>query len=148
MKRRCPMADIKDLFQTADWKREKHVPVIEAPDKVRKGEFFPVKVTIGKEIAHPNKTEHHISWIDVYFHPEGEKFPYQIGKAEFAAHGASTQGPDTSSIYTHHEVTLSFKTDKPGTLYASSLCNIHGLWESSHALEVEEASPDLPTKRR
>jgi len=24
------MADIKDLFQAADWKKEKHVPVIDA----------------------------------------------------------------------------------------------------------------------
>ncbi len=141
------MSDLKDLFQVADWKREKHVPVIEAPDKVKKGEFFPVKVTIGKEIAHPNKTEHHISWVDVYFLPEGEKFAYQIGKAEFAAHGASANGPDTSSVYTHHEVTLSFKTDKPGTLYATSLCNIHGLWQSSQALQVVDASQNVPTKK-
>lgn len=141
------MTDFKDLFQSADWKREKHVPVIEAPEKVKKGEIFPVKVAIGKEIAHPNKTEHHIQWIDVYFQPRGEKFAYQIGKAEFSAHGASTQGPDTSSVYTHHEVTLSFKTDKPGILYASSFCNIHGLWQSAQALEVVEASPDLPAKK-
>ncbi|HVP91102.1 MAG TPA: class II SORL domain-containing protein [Terriglobales bacterium] len=141
------MTDLKDLFQVADWKREKHVPVIEAPSKVKKGEFFAVKVTIGKEIAHPNKTEHHISWIDVYFLPEGEKFAYQIAKAEFAAHGASVNGPDTSSVYTHHEVTLSFKTDKPGTLYAASLCNIHGLWQSSQAVQVEDAFP-VPSAKK
>lgn len=131
------MANIKDLFQSADWKAEKHVPVIEAPDKVKKGEFFKVTATVGKEIAHPNKTEHHISWIEVYFHPQGEKFPYQIGRAEFCAHGASVQGPDTSSVYTHHEVVLSFRTDKPGFIYASSYCNIHGLWQNSKELKIE-----------
>jgi len=141
------MPSFNDLFQSADWKREKHIPVIFAPEKVRKGEFFPVKVTVGKEIGHPNKTEHHISWIDVYFHPEGEKFVYQIGKAEFSAHGASTQGADTSTIYTHHEVILNFKTDKPGTIYASSMCNIHGLWQNSQALDIEAASPVLSPKK-
>jgi superoxide reductase len=141
------MADMKDLVQTADWKREKHVPVIEVPDTVKKGEFFQVKVTIGKEIAHPNKTEHHIAWIDVYFLPNGEKFAYQIGKAEFSSHGASTQGPDTSSVYTHHEVVLSLKTDKPGTLFAMSACNIHGLWQNSRPLEIETALPELPAKK-
>jgi len=141
------MSDLKELVQSADWKREKHVPVIEAPGKVKKGEFFQVKVTIGKEIAHPNKTEHHISWIEVYFLPNGEKFAYQIGKVDFSAHGASTQGPDTSTIYTHHEVILSFKTEKPGTLYALSLCNIHGLWQNAQALEVETASAGLPSKK-
>jgi superoxide reductase len=131
------MPDLKDLLQSADWKAEKHVPVIEAPDKVKKGEFFQVTATVGKEIAHPNKTEHHISWIEVYFHPQGEKFPYQIGRAEFCAHGASVQGPDTSSVYTHHEVVLSFKTDKSGVIYASSYCNIHGLWQNSKELKIE-----------
>jgi len=131
------MANFENLYQSADWKQEKHVPVIDAPDKVKKGEIFKVKVTLGKEVAHPNKTEHHIRWIDVYFHPEGEKFPYQIGKAEFNAHGASVEGPDTSTIYTHHEAVLSFKTDKPGTIYAASLCNIHGLWKNEKSIEVE-----------
>jgi len=131
------MNEFKELFQTADWKQEKHVPVIDAPDKVSKGEMFDVKVSIGKEIAHPNKTEHHIRWIMVYFKPDGGNFPYQIGRAEFTAHGESTEGPDTSTVYTHHAATLSFKTDKPGTIYASSYCNIHGLWQSSKEITVE-----------
>ncbi|MFP4418230.1 MAG: class II SORL domain-containing protein [Chitinivibrionales bacterium] len=131
------MASIKELFQTADWKTEKHVPVIECPDRVKKGEFFPVKVTIGKEVAHPNTTAHHIGWISVYFHPEGSKFPYQIGKAQFDSHGASVDGPDTSSVYTHHEASLSFKTDRPGTVFASAYCNIHGLWQNSKEIAVE-----------
>lgn len=131
------MAELKELFQSADWKSEKHVPVIEAPAKVKKGEFFKLMVSVGKEIAHPNKTEHHIRWIDVYFHPAGEKFPYQIGKAEFNAHGESVQGPDTSTVYTHHEASLSFKTEKAGIIYAASYCNIHGLWQSSKELSVE-----------
>lgn len=131
------MADLKDLFQSADWKTEKHVPVIEAQDLVKKGEFFKITVSVGKEIPHPNKTEHHISWIEVYFQPQGEKFPYQVARAEFAAHGASVNGPDTSTVYAHPQVTASFKTDKPGIIYASSYCNIHGLWQSSKELKVE-----------
>ena len=90
-----------------------------------------MKVTLGKEIAHPNTTNHHIRWISVYFHPDGEKFPYQIGRFEFSAHGESVQGPDTSTVYTHHEASASLKINKPGTLYTLALCNIHGLWESS-----------------
>jgi len=48
------MTEFKELFKSANWKEEKHVPVIEAPDKVKKGEFFDVKVTIGKEVAEEN----------------------------------------------------------------------------------------------
>lgn len=131
------MASIRDLVQSADWKTEKHVPVIEAPDKAKKGEMIKVTVTVGKEIAHPNKAEHHIRWIQVFFHPAGEKFPYQVGKAEFAAHGESVQGPETSTIYTHPQVQINFRTDKPGMIFATAYCNIHGLWENSKNIEVE-----------
>lgn len=34
-------------------------------------------------------------------------------------------------IYTSHEVTTSIKISEPGTIYALSLCNIHGLWEGA-----------------
>jgi superoxide reductase len=125
-----------ELFKTADWKVEKHVPAIDCPDQVKYGELFTIKVTIGKEIAHPNTTAHHIRWIDILFQPDGEKFPYQIGHFEFCSHGESADGPDTSSVYTHHEVTLSMKTSKPGTLYATTLCNIHGLWEAEKMITV------------
>jgi len=130
------MADFKDLWQSADWKLEKHVPVIEVPDKPKKGESFKVAVSVGKEIPHPNTTEHHIRWIEVYFLAEGEKFPCQIGKFEFTAHGESAQGPNTSTIYTQPEVICSFKTEKSGAIFASSYCNIHGLWKNSQEIKV------------
>ncbi len=131
------MAEFKNLFQSADWRQEKHVPVIEFPEKVKKGELFKVTVGVGKEVSHPNTTAHHIRWIEVYFQPQGEKFPCQIGRFEFTAHGESTQGADTSSVYTHHEGSLSFKTDKPGVIFASSYCNIHGLWQNAKELRLE-----------
>lgn len=131
------MAELKDLFQSADWKKEKHAPVIDAPASLKKGIFTKITVTIGKEIAHPNTTEHHIRWVEVYFLPDGEKFPYQIARAEFVAHGESIQGPNTSTVFTHPEAVISFKTDKAGTILASSYCNIHGLWQSSKPLELE-----------
>ena len=128
---------IGSIIQEADWKKEKHVPVIDCPDEVLKDEMFDVKVGLGKEIAHPNTTEHHIRWIDLYFHPAGEKFPYQIGHYEFNSHGESVEGPDMSTVYTHHGVTTSFKTSKSGTILAVALCNVHGLWQSSKQIKVE-----------
>lgn len=130
------MPELKDVLQSADWKLEKHVPVIEAPDKLNKGEFSKITVSVGKQIPHPNTTEHHIRWITLYFLPEGEKFPYELARVEFNAHGESTQGPNTSTVFTHPEVTVSFKTDKPGTLLSSSYCNIHGLWQSAKEVKI------------
>ncbi len=100
------------------------MPVIECPDQVKAGEPFEVKVGLGKEIAHPNTVEHHISWVALYFHPEETKFTCDRGRFEFNAHGEG-------AAYTHHAVTTSLKINKPGALHALALCNIHGLWESS-----------------
>lgn len=134
---RVIMTELKDLFQSADWKKEKHVPVIESSGLAKKGEFFKVTLTVGKEIAHPNTTAHHIRWIELYFLPDGEKFPYQIGKFEFTSHGESTQGADTSTVFTHPEVIAALKSDKSGTIMASSYCNIHGLWQNSKRIEIK-----------
>jgi len=131
------MISAKDMLQTADWKAEKHVPLIEAPEKTKKTDLVSVTVSVGKEIPHPNTTEHHISWIALYFLPKGEKFTYLLGRAELNCHGASVQGPNTSTIYTQAAVTLNFKSEKSGSLIAISHCNIHGLWESSREIIVE-----------
>jgi len=112
------------------------VPVIEAPDQVKAAELFEVKASLGKEITHPNTTEHHISWIPLFFHREGEKFTYHVGQFEFSAHGESVAGPNQGPVYTHHEVSTSLKVSKPGTLHALALCNIHGLWESGKEVGV------------
>ncbi len=131
------MTTFGERIQQADWKKEKHVPVIECPDQVKAGEVFEVKVGLGKEVAHPNTTEHHFRWVTLYFHPEGEKFGHQVGHFEFSAHGESTAGPNEGPVYTHHQVTAAIKIDRPGTLHALALCNIHGLWESSREIDID-----------
>jgi superoxide reductase len=130
------MGKVAELYQSADWKSEKHIPVIECPDSVKAGEMFQVRVSVGKEIAHPNTTEHHIRWIQIFFKPEGEKFAVQVGNFEFTAHGESTEGANAGTVYTNHAVTAEMSTKKPGVLYATSYCNIHGLWESSREIKV------------
>lgn len=125
-----------ELYQSADWKTEKHVPVIEAPKEVKSGEIFDVKVSLGKEVAHPNTTEHHIRWIQLFFQPEDDKFSYQVGNFEFTAHGEAAKGANEGPVYTHHSVVASMKIEKSGTLFATSLCNIHGLWESSQEIKA------------
>jgi superoxide reductase len=65
-------------------------------------------------------------------------FAYEIGSNEFGAHGASVDGPNTSSVYTNHKVVTEFKTDVPGTLYATAYCSIHGPWESSKTIAIAE----------
>ncbi len=121
---------IGNLYQSGDWKGEKHVPVIHAPEVVKAGEVVKVKVLVGEEIAHPNTFEHYIAWIKVYFKPEDGKFPVELATFNFAAHGEG-------ELLTEPFGKLKFKASKPGTIIATSYCNIHGLWENSAELKVE-----------
>jgi superoxide reductase len=130
------MTQLNEQFKTADWKSEKHVPVIDCEDTVPSGEMFQVQVTLGKEVDHPNTTEHHIRWIQLYFLPEGGKAPFELGKFEFSAHGESPQGANEGPVYTHHCAATMMKTNAGGTLMAAAYCNIHGLWESSKEIKV------------
>lgn len=131
------MTSIGETYQSDDWKKEKHIPVIDCPDTVKADEIFEVKASIGKEVAHPNTTDHHIQWIDLFFKPDDSKFTYQVGLFTFNAHGASTDGADEGPVYTHHAITAAMKVTRPGILFATSACNIHGLWEYSKRIEVQ-----------
>lgn len=118
---------LKDLIQTGDFKQEKHAPVVEVLEKV--DQKVRIRVSVGKEIPHPNTTEHHISWIEVYFKPTTSKFPYLLGRFSFETHGASTNGANSSGVYTEPDVTFVAKIEGNGEIFALSYCNIHGLWE-------------------
>ena len=130
------MSELNELIRGADWKTEKHVPVIECPDAVKAGEFFAVKVSLGKAVAHPNTTEHHIRWIQLYFLPDGAKAPFQVGNFDFTAHGESVDGANKGPVYTNHEATTTIKTSVSGTILALSYCNIHGVWQSSKTIKA------------
>ncbi|UOD34232.1 class II SORL domain-containing protein [Deferribacteraceae bacterium V6Fe1] len=120
---------ISEFVKSADFKNEKHVPVIECPSGLKKGEFCDVVVTVGKDIPHPNTTEHFINWIALYFKP-AEGNIYNLGRAEFLAHGESAKGANQGPAYTNPVACFKVKLDEPGKLVAVSYCNIHGLWES------------------
>jgi len=105
--------------------KEKHLPVIEAPDKVKAGEPFEVKITVGKEVHHPNTLEHHIVYIDLY-HLKGRKdLPVLIGRYQFEATKAEPV------------VTTTIILEEDTTLIALEYCNIHGLWEGIKEIKVD-----------
>lgn len=121
-----------EIFKTDDWKKEKHVPVIEILEN-KDGKLL-VRVIVGKDIPHPNTTEHHIRYVELFFFPENEQFPYNIGRVDFNSHGESIKGANTSEIYSEPVAYFVFKNRKKGTLVAFSYCNIHGLWKSEEKI--------------
>jgi len=121
---------IGSFVKTADFKSEKHAPVIVVPAGIKAGEPFVIEVSVGKEIPHPNTTEHFISWISVYFKAEDGAI-INVGRSEYTSHGESAAGANQGPAYTEPLSTFKLKLNKPGTLFATSYCNIHGLWEGS-----------------
>ena len=127
---------LSEFVKSADWKSEKHVPVIECEDTVESGSCLPIKITIGKEIPHPNTTNHHIAWIALHYVPEGTQTSIEISRTEFSSHAAGADGPDSGPALTCSYVTVCAKLAKSGTLFATSYCNIHGLWSSEKTVTV------------
>ena len=125
-----------DYMQSGDWKGEKHVPVIDAPEKVAAGEAFKVEFGVGKEIPHPNTVAHHIRWIKLYFIPEGGKFAIELATETFDVHGDSMDAATPGPAFAEPFGSARIKLAKSGTLVAESYCNIHGLWESAKAIVV------------
>lgn len=114
---------LSSLIKSADWKAEKHIPVITLLSPFKPGVPLEVEVSVGKEIPHPNTVEHHIAWVALYYVAEGSQLPVELARSEFAAHG-----PD---IFTEPVMRAKVKLPKSGTLHAVAYCNLHGLWESS-----------------
>ena len=120
---------LSKTIMSGDWKNEKHVPHIHI-EKNTKGEPVEVRVVIGEDDPHPNTLEHHIGWIKLFFQPEGFPKPIEVSNLDFMGHGEG----ETTTIF---EAKTKFVTEKPGTLYAMSYCNIHGLWEDTAELVLE-----------
>ena len=107
------------LNKPEDWESltnmaKKHVPVIEAPEKVKAKEPFIVKVKVGgiDGVEHPNTLGHWINWLVIY---AGDRL---ISRIEFA--------PEVSDGYV---LKLNIALNETATLRAQAFCNLHGVWE-------------------
>jgi superoxide reductase len=110
---------LTELNKPADWNNlpgmaKKHVPIIEAPAKVKTNEPFVVKIKIGgiDGVEHPNTLSHWINWVALY---AGERL---ISRVEFG-----------SELTDGYVVTLNVTLSTSATLRAQEFCNLHGVWE-------------------
>jgi superoxide reductase len=100
-----------------------HVPVITAPEKVQAGEMFIVDVVIGKDL-HPMGPSHWIEYVRLSIGNE------PAGTLVFRSHG-----------YLKPESRFAVVLDerlkgKRVSLVATVECNLHGIWQHYHNLEV------------
>ncbi|MFQ6081036.1 MAG: class II SORL domain-containing protein [Candidatus Bathyarchaeia archaeon] len=119
---------LTELNKPKDWTKltdmaKKHVPIIEAPEKVKAKEPFTVKVKVGgiDGVEHPNTLGHWINWVKLY---TGERL---ISRVEFA--------PEMCDNYV---VSLNVTLNETATLRARGFCNLHGVWEGREKRVVVE----------
>jgi superoxide reductase len=55
--------EFRELRRSYD---EKHTPKIEAPEQVKRGQWFEVTVTVGAGSTHPSLSEHYVRYIALY----------------------------------------------------------------------------------
>jgi len=119
---------LTELNKPKDWTdltnmAKKHVPIIEAPERVKAKEHFTVKIKVGgiDGVEHPNTLGHWINWVELY---AGERL---ISKVDFA--------PEMCDGYM---MTLNVTLDEAATLRAREFCNLHGVWEGKEKAVIVE----------
>jgi superoxide reductase len=102
--------------------KEIHVPRITVDKGHREGKDI-VRVVVGHEAPHPNTSEHHIAWIELYGVKKDNNQVLNLGRAAWAP------------VYSNPNVRFQInQIEAFKSFHAVAYCNIHGLWESS--LEV------------
>jgi superoxide reductase len=103
--------------------KEKHLPGITVPEKITAGQAFEVKLDCWGGGKHPNEHGHFIQWVELY---AGDVF---LTRVEFTPVVTSPVASITANVYHAGETTLR----------AVSRCNLHGLWESTLAVNAVQA---------
>ncbi len=97
---------------------EKHIPNIEFVKSHDSQVKNVIKVTVGKNVKHPNTYEHSIKWIDLYLLTNDNSIKY-IGRQLFE--------PLISNPIAKFNVENDMISDVKEFI-AISYCNLHGLW--------------------
>lgn len=110
---------LTELNKPTDWDNltkmaKKHLPIIEAPSKVKAKEQFTVRIKVGgiDGVEHPNTLSHWINWVALY---AADRW---ISRVAFA--------PEMTN---KNVVTFNLTLNESTTLRAQEFCNLHGVWE-------------------
>ena len=96
----------------------KHTPKIEAPDTVRRGEWFDVTVSVGAGGIHPSLSEHFVRYIALY------KDTAEIARIYL------------HPVFSAPKVTFTISLDEGGNLRAVAEPTHSGAWEASRKVTV------------
>ena len=96
----------------------KHSPKIEAPDSVKRGEWFQVTVSVGSGATHPSLQEHFVRYIALY------KDALEISRVYL------------HPVYSAPSVTFTIALDEGGALRALAEPTHSAVWETSKKITV------------
>jgi superoxide reductase len=103
--------EFRKLHTTVD---PKHTPKIEAPDSVKRGQWFDVTVTV----AHPSLAEHFVRYVALY------KDGVEISRVYF------------HPVFSQPRVRFTIALDEGGTLRALAEPTHSAAWEASRPIRV------------
>lgn len=116
----CGVNTVADVEEISDLEK-KHLPIISAPQSVKKDECFEVTVEVGKLLKHPNEPGHFIQFIELY---AGDTY---LARMDFTAKTSCPIMKTCISLDHGH-----------GKLRAFERCNLHGTWENEVNIKVTE----------
>lgn len=93
---------------------KKHVPAVEAPSTVARGDWFTVKVRVGYLVEHPSTSGHWIKEITLMLDRQ------ELAEMEFKIGGLTASSAEFT-IRLEHDAILTARAE----------CNLHGEWESA-----------------
>ena len=96
----------------------KHTPRIEAPDSVKRGQWFDVTVTVGVDSMHPSLSEHFVRYIVLY------KDTVEIARIYL------------HPVFSAPKVTFTIALDEGGTLRVQAEPTHSAAWEASRKIAV------------
>jgi superoxide reductase len=97
----------------------KHSPRIEAPDSVKRGEWFKVTISVGAGAQHPSLQEHFVRYIALY------KDTVEISRVYL------------HPVYSAPSVTFTIALDEGGALRAVAEPTHSAAWETAKKIVVE-----------
>ncbi len=97
----------------------KHTPKIEAPDTVKRGQWFDVTVTVGAGSTHPSLSEHFVRYVALY------KDSAEISRVYL------------HPVFSYPKITFTIALDEGGTLRAVAEPTHSAAWESARKITVQ-----------
>lgn len=98
---------------------DKHTPKIEAPDTVKRGQWFDVTVSVGAGSAHPSLSEHFVRYVALY------KDTAEISRAYL------------HPVFSYPKITFTIALDEGGMLRAVAEPTHSAAWESTRKISVQ-----------